>query len=56
MAEALPSLAEQVHGLTPHLVCILASPLARVEPILYNVSDLPSFSPSCPDPVHGCAR
>ena len=27
MAEALPSVAEQVHRLTPHLVCILASPL-----------------------------
>ena len=58
MAEAPPSMAEQVHALTPHLVCILVSPPLRLwSPFCTMCLTCPlSLFPSCPDPAHGCAR
>ena len=58
MAEAPLSMAEQVHALTPHLVCILVSPPLRLwSPFCTMCLTCPlSLFPSCSDPAHGCAR
>ena len=58
MAEAPPSMAEQVHALTPHLVCSLASPPLHLWSPFCTMclTCLLSLFPSFPGPVHGCAR